>query len=177
MFPLPIRIILVTASLAFGIYRTFQGDYLGYAYILAAFFLVLEYFRGGGLSLAFKAYQKQDWPKLASYIEKIKWPDLLRDSSKSYYYFFKGLLKLQADELKAAQNLLLHSLEYNFRTSHMKSVVYGVLTETYIKLKDKANAKKYLAEMKATEHRAELEEVIGELEKAITDLPWIKGHL
>lgn len=114
-----VRIIigLLGIGMAYNFYlmRNTSSTYL---VLLAVGLIVWGYFKNGTVYLAFKQLKKDNHEKAEKLLLKIKYPNLLTKSQKSYYHFIKGFIELHKDNLDVGCKELTQALEIGLRTEN-----------------------------------------------------------
>lgn len=106
MFTLPVRIFIVVAGSAYGIYKIANGYVSGYVLLFAAPLIVLGYFRYGAIRPACKAMERGDLDVARKHIETIKFPNLLSAQSKAYFHWINAVLAAAALVHEACRQLV-----------------------------------------------------------------------
>lgn len=164
MFSNSLRIILIIICLVFGIYQFFKGEiYLGFSFTAAAFFLIYGYFRYGNVWLAFQNLMKGHNIKAEKLINSVKYPNLLSSQQKAYYFFVKGVLEQDKNNLDEAEIYYLKSLKEGLHTSNNVAIANLNLATIYHQkgLLDSANLS--LRNAIESPHKTEVETEIQKL--------------
>jgi hypothetical protein len=130
MFTLPVRLFLVAAGSAYGIYKIANGYESGYVLLFAAPLIVFGYFRYGAIRPAFKAMERGDLDVARKHIETIRFPNLLSAQSKAYYHWINGVLAAEdPDALPHAENEMRLAISGALRTSHDRCLATATLAQ------------------------------------------------
>jgi hypothetical protein len=114
-----------------------------------------------GISQAIVA---QDWAGARKKLEGVRNPDKLNAYSKTYYYFFQGMVETQSNNLKAARQGFKTALETNrFRAIDEKATALLMMAQLDLRANNKEGAKRYLREARALEPGQQIREQINEI--------------
>lgn len=165
MFNPTVRIILcalgllmawISYSIAF-----MEGMYL----VLAAVgLLIWGYFNDGTVYIACQQLKRENYEKAEKLLSKIKNPDHLQKSQKSYYHFTKGFIELNKQNLAESFNQFTAALELGLRTENDTSIVTLTLASIELERKNFDEARKYLIKTKDIKHKPELKPEIERIE-------------
>src|SRR5688500_4527059 len=112
------------------------------------------------------AMLKNDMALARRRLESVKNPDKLNAYSKTYYYFFLGMVEVQDNNLKPARNAFKTSLEVNrFRSVDERATALLMLAQLDMRSRNMEGAKRYLREAKALEPGAQIREQINMIVK------------
>lgn len=167
VIPPVIRIIIIVTIVIAACTRFIQGNETWFLYLAAACLFTYEHYKGGTIGLAFQAYRKQDIEKVRKYVNATAKPEWLRPSSKAYYYFLRGVIATVDKNLEQAKEMFLQSLNYPFRTSHLKCITYCLLADTSLRLAEYDDAKEFFSQAQTIPHRDEIQPMFDDLEKQI----------
>ena len=134
MFSLPVRILLILATAAYGTYQLTMGKPVGIAFVAAAGLLVFGYFRYGSIRPAFAALQVGDIERVERLLSTIRFPHLLNTQSRAYLHWIRGVLDAQhKDRLASAEDNLRSALNLGVRTSNDRCVLVATMAEVAAK--------------------------------------------
>ena len=134
--------------------------------IITALGLVILYFwwRMNQLLGISQAIVAQDWATARQKLEGIRNPDKLNAYSRTYYYFFQGMVETQANNLKGARQGFKTALETNrFRAIDEKATALLMMAQLDLRANNKEGAKRYLREARALEPGQQIREQINEI--------------
>lgn len=164
MFSNSVRLLLIVISALAAIYHFFQGNlYIGFLFSAGILFLAYGYFRYGSVWSAFQHLTRGNNEKAEQLINSVKYPNLLSKQQKAYYFFAKGILHQNKNNLDEAEKFYLQSLESGLRISNNESIVNLNLANIYHQkgLLDDSNAR--LHEASVLPHKEQVEKEIQEL--------------
>jgi hypothetical protein len=99
-----------------------------------------------------QALMANDIPLARKRLEGIKNPEKLNAYSKTYYFFFQGMVETHANNLKVARQAFKTAIETNrFRAVDEKATAYVMLAQLDLRAQNKEGAKRYLREARALE--------------------------
>jgi hypothetical protein len=99
-----------------------------------------------------QALMANDIPLARKRLEGVKNPEKLNAYSKTYYFFFKGMVETHANNVKDARAAFKTALETNrFRAADEKATALVMLAQLDIRSRNNEGAKRYLREAKALE--------------------------
>ena len=167
MFPLSVRIIIVTLCFSASGYRFYEGKESWVLYLIAGVLFAYEHFKSGTIWLAFWAFRqgKPEWVR--RFLRETVNPNWLRPSSKCSYYFLKAVVNTIDKDLVTAKNNLLLSIELPFATEHMRCYAHCFLSEVFLDLGDLTEGKKYFELSKNIQHRPELDPLLEKTDQRI----------
>lgn len=171
MYNPTVRIIIAIAAvlLAFKFYLT--GNMTSMYMVIAALALNLwSYFKNGTVFLAFQQLKKENYQKAENLLSKIKNPDYLKKSQKSYYHFTKGFIELNKQNLDEGFNQLTTALKMGLRTENDTSIATLNLAAIELERKNFEQARNYLQTAKKLKHKQELQPEIRRIEKELNAL-------
>jgi hypothetical protein len=136
--------------------------------IISAIGLALLYFwwRLNQIMQISDALVKNDLPLAKQRLESVKNPDKLNAYSKTYYYFFKGMVGIQSNDFKGARQAFKTSLETNrFRAVDEKATALLMLGQLELRTRNLEGAKRYIREAKALNPGQQIREQINTIVK------------
>lgn len=156
--------ILVACCLIAGAYQIYIGDALpGMLLFTAALFIVYGYFRYNAVYSAFQSLLKGDDKRAESLINSVKFPNLLAQSQKAYYFFAKGALEQNKVNLDAAEVFYMQALATGLRTTNDQAIVNLNLAKIYREKRLPALASEKIQQAIKLSHKPEVEEEIQKL--------------
>jgi hypothetical protein len=170
MFPLSVRILLVTLCFSAATYRFYEGKESWPLYLFAGLFVSYEHLKGGSIWLAFQAYRKRKLVWVRRFLRNTYKPEWLRPSSKSYYFFLTAVINTIDGDLKNAKRNLSTAIKFPFSNEHMRCLAHCFLAEVYIDLGEKDKGKEFYEFACNITHRTELNPMIEKLGRRIEDL-------
>jgi hypothetical protein len=133
--------IIATAFLSLAIF-IFLKHYLFALIILGwCIYSVWLYVVNSSITLAYRAWMKRDIEQLEKYLLRIKDPNKLHTSKRSYYYFLKGILSYHQGNKEESILLLNKCIESKEFISDPDAYLY--LVTASMKLKRYEEASKY----------------------------------
>ena len=167
MFSPLVRIILCTIGtiLSWNFYQTGKiGSMI--VMLLAILLIVLGYFRHGTVYAALQQIKKGNYSKAESLLLKIKKPDLLSISDKSYYHFIKGFIELSKDKLENSVTEFKTSMNIGgLRTENDYSIVTLNLAEIELNRENFNVAKEYISQTRGYKMKPDVETELERIEK------------
>jgi tetratricopeptide (TPR) repeat protein len=110
------------------------------------------------------ALVKNDIALARQKLAEVKNPDKLNAYSKTYYYFFQGMVEVQSNRFKEAKAGFKTSLDTNrFRTPDEKATALLMLAQLYLRERNLETAKRYIREAKALNPGDQIKEQINTL--------------
>ena len=96
----------------------------------------------------------------------VKNPEKLNPYSKTYFYFFQGMVEVQSNNLKGARNGFKTALETNrFRSVDERATALLMMAQLDLRSHNNEGAKRYLREAKALEPGEQVREQISMIVK------------
>ncbi|MBC8144465.1 MAG: hypothetical protein H7X80_02700 [bacterium] len=112
------------------------------------------------------AMLKNDIPLARKHLEGVKNPEKLNAYSKTYYYFFMGMVEVHSNNLKPARTAFKTALEVNrFRSVDERATALLMLAQLDMRSRNMEGAKRYLREAKALEPGEQIREQINMIVK------------
>ena len=149
MFTPIIRILLIIAAIVIAVLNYSKGDYVNVAMLaFAVVLLIYGHYKYGTVYAAFQQLRKQNYKKAEKLLSKIKDPEKLRKSHKSYYHFTKGFIDLDKQELDASFSELSKALNIGLRTQNDTAIVLLNLGAIEFERKNYKKAKEYALQSK-----------------------------
>lgn len=113
-----------------------------------------------------QAIAAQNIPLARTKIEAIKNPERLNPYSKTYYFYFLGMLETYSNNFKQARQAFKTALETNrFRAVDEKASVYVMMAQLDLRTRNTEGARRYLRDAKALEPGREVKEQINSIVK------------
>lgn len=172
MFSNRTRIILsVIHLLLFACFMYAGNTYLSLLMILGIFFQVYGYFRYNAIWRAFRYFSAQNFSQVKKLIDGVKYPALLADGQKGFYYMLKAAVNLYHDnKYDEVENDLDKALKTGVRTENNISIIHIMHARLYTRLKQYAKAGESLQKAKDIPHKRMLDNDMENLEKEIIEL-------
>lgn len=164
-----IRFGLITLFIIVGVLLHIkQGFGAGIYLYVAALLLLGSHFLFGNVWGAFSLLKKGRVEEAEHIMDKIKRPDLLLKGHQAYYHFIKGIAALQNKEFPEAEEHLTGALKRGLRTPNDTALVTLNLAHACFAQNRKADAKKYLDQLKAIPFNdLMLKDKVVEMERAL----------
>ncbi len=113
-----------------------------------------------------EAMQKGDLDKADEYLKVISNPEKLNDYSKTYYYFFRGMVDIQRGQYKESRSALKRSLEVgSFRAIDEKAAAMLALAQLDLRSRNRQGAKRLLQEARDLDPAEEIRQQIKTIAK------------
>ena len=147
------------------------GNMLNFYLMLGAVGLVIwGYFKNGTVFIAFRALKKENYKKAEQLLSKIKNPNYLKKSQKSYYHFTKGFIELNKENLNESFNEFTNALAIGLRTENDTSIVTLNLANIELERKNYQQAIYYLNKTKDLKYKPVLEPEIERITTALNEV-------
>jgi Flp pilus assembly protein TadD len=145
-----LRFVLIGLFLVLGVVLHLQVGMKGAWYLyVAALLLLLTHLFFGPVWQAFQQL-KAGFPQTAAKLLRQVWiPGLLVKRNQAYYYFTKGMLELQREELDVARPLLEKALSLGLQSANDRALLQLNLAHIYFVKKDLQTAATYLDQAEA----------------------------
>jgi hypothetical protein len=113
-----------------------------------------------------QALANQDLPLARTKLDAVKNPEKLNPYSKTYYYYFLGMLETYSNNFKPARQAFKVALETNrFRAVDEKASVLVMMAQLDLRTRNNEGAKRFLREAKALEPSQQVKEQINSIVK------------
>ena len=144
----------------------FQWWILGGIITAIAIVLLYLWWRLNQILQVSEAMLKNDTDLARKRLEAVKNPEKLNAYSKTYYYFFLGMVEIHTNNFKAARPAFKTALETNrFRSVDERATALLMLAQLDMRQRNMEGAKRYLREAKALEPGQEIREQISMIVK------------
>ena len=131
------RILLIVLSFSTGILFYTQEEFLkAFLFIIAGCLFIYGYYRYSNIWLIFNHIKRNEFERAELLLNDIKSIEVLNSQSKAYYYFSKGIVEDNKNNLAEAEKNYLNSLKYNLRTENDKSIINLNLANIYFRKKN-----------------------------------------
>lgn len=108
------------------------------------------------------ALAKNDMEAARRSLAAVRNPEKLNPYSKTYYYFFEGMVELQSGNMKGARNGFKTSLETNrFRSVDERATALVMLAQIDLRSRNTEGARRNLREARALEPGPQIREQIN----------------
>jgi len=132
MFSNSLRLILIIISLLFSAYQFFKGElYLGCLFATAALLLIYGLFRYDSVWSAFQQIKKGKNTEAENLLNSVKYPNLLSNQQKAYYFFIKAVLEQDKNNLDDAEFFYIQAIEKGLKTSNDEAIANLNLAHIY----------------------------------------------
>lgn len=112
------------------------------------------------------ALMKSDLEGARKHLAAIKNPEKLNPYSKTYFYFFEGMVNIQSNAFKESRQSFKSALEANhFRGVDERATTLVMLAQLDLRNRNTEGAKRYLREAKALEPTQQIREQISTIVK------------
>ena len=144
----------------------FQWWILGGIVTAIALGLLYLWWRLNQILQVSEAMLKNDIPLARQRLAAVKNPEKLNPYSKTYYYFFLGMVEVHSNNFKEAKPAFRTSLETNrFRSVDERATALLMLAQLDMRQRNMEGAKRYLREAKALEPGEQIREQINMIVK------------
>lgn len=136
--------------------------------IITAAGIVLAYlwWRMNQLLQVSQAMMKQDFDLARRKLDAIKRPEKLNPYSRTYYYFFQGMVEIQTNNFKAARQAFKSSLDTNyFRSVDERATALMMMAQLDLRNRNMEGAKRYLREAKALDPSEQVRDQLNQIVK------------
>jgi hypothetical protein len=112
------------------------------------------------------ALMKNDLALARQKLAAVKNPEKLNPYSKTYYYFFEGMVNVSSNNFKEARQGFKNSLETNrFRTTDEKATAHIMLAQLDLRSRNLEGAKRHIREAKGLNPSEQVREQINTIVK------------
>ena len=167
MFTLRGRLACGSVALVLGAVLLAAGQPVGWLFVGQVALLAYGYARYGPVALAFQAYHRQDWARLAALLGEVRRPEWLRPQDRAYFEFLRGVLAMCHGDVGSARRHLAAADAARLRTDHIRCVLECHRADAALAAGERAAAAAHLAAARAIPHRPEVEPEIARLELAV----------
>jgi hypothetical protein len=113
-----------------------------------------------------QALANQDLDGARRRLDAIRNPEKLNPYSKTYYYYFRGMLETYSNNFKEARAAFKASLETNrFRSVDEKASVMVMMSQLDLRTRNTEGARRWLRDAKALEPSQQVKEQINQIVK------------
>lgn len=170
MFTPIIRILLISLAIAMAIFKYSKGQYIETTLLVfAAALIIYGHFKYGTVYTAFQHLRRENYKKAEALLIKIKDPEKLSKSSKSYYHFTQGFILLDKGDLDDSFSELNKALQIGLRTKNDTAIVLLNLGAIEFERKNYKKAKEYTLQSKEFDSKPLVKTEIEKLLKQIHD--------
>ncbi len=161
MYNREIKFGLVGLIFAFAVYQFILVN-IGYGImlLLLAGIGVLTIFRHERIIMALYYLRKQDMPKAAEQLEKIKAPEKLIKTQEAYYHYLNGLISMQQKGIGKSEKYFVKALQLGLRLDEDQAVAKLNLAGIYLSKRKKREAEIYLNQAKKLDKKKMLADQI-----------------
>jgi tetratricopeptide (TPR) repeat protein len=160
-----IRISIILIAIILIITFIVQGFWWGVLGVLLSLIIYFwSQFRAARVYIAWLHVSRQNFDKAEKSLAKIKNPDKLTGTNKSYFHLTKGVLALSKQKLELAERELKASLKAGLKTENDQAIVYLQLSGIELSKRNKKKAEEYLSKCKSLKHHKALDAEIIKLE-------------
>lgn len=112
------------------------------------------------------ALMKNDLDSARRHLAAVKRPEKLNPYSKTYYYFFEGMVHIQSNAFKEARQSFKTALDTNhFRGVDERATALLMLAQLDLRNRNTEGAKRYIREAKGLEPSQQIREQISTIVK------------
>jgi len=168
-----LRILLIVFLFPLAVYFHIRGGWeASWPFYLGAIALVLIYLLLGTTRLAFQALQRGNIHEAERLLEQTRFPGLLLKPNKAQYYFTKGLIHLQQQEMEEGREAIQQALGIGLRRKKEKALAHLNLAHIHFVMGRPEDSRRELSLARNWEEDdLLLRERLDELEKALSDRP------
>ena len=167
-----LRILFISANIIILIFFICFDHNWGWLLLLPLAFLIYNFFRISSMWLSYRAFQRNDYEKMGTYLDEISFPSILNKKHKAKYYLLQGYRYARNEEDKAI-SFIEKSLSQGLNRNNDKAIAYGILATLYL---GKEPSEKVYALIDKAEKNAETENIIKMVEKIKTKVEQFYGE-
>jgi hypothetical protein len=171
MFSPPVRLLLATLALAFGVWGLMRGEPVGWALMGAAVLLVVGYFRHGTVYAAFRASAAGDQERARNLLAGTRYPHLLGAQDRAYYHWIRGGIAAHDGNAEHARAELVTAAGGALRTDNDRCIVHYQLGEVALAIGNREAAREYLRQAREFRHRPQADELLDSLDERLRTPP------
>lgn len=168
-----IRLGLVILFIGLGVVLQVERglqDGAGYLY-LAGFLLLITHFLFGNVWMAFNLLKRGNKKQAWGIIRQVRFPALLLPRNRAYFYFTRGMIRLQEEALGEAKPDLERALKLGLSTANDRALVNLNLAHIHYVKQNYDASRQYLDSAKAAEPKDLLiKQNLSKLEAALQSL-------
>lgn len=139
------RVALIIMFLLLGILLHFQAGLEAAWYLYAgAFLLALTYFLFGTVWVAYRLLNQGKVAEAEQTLLLTRYPQFLLGRHRTYYYFLRGMIHLQHEELEAGKEALQRALEGNRLRSKDRALALINMAHVSFMQKDYSASRGYM---------------------------------
>lgn len=166
----PVRYALIALCLAAGAWLVTRGTLFGWPLLAAAGLLSYGQLRsGGGIALAFQAYQQGDLERVGALLGSVR-PHLLRPADAARYDWLHGVLDARAGRYAQAHMRLTGALRATLLPADARARVHCHLAEVTLLSGDAGGAREHLQRARTLQHGAEVDGWLRQLEHRLSSV-------
>lgn len=170
MFNNTIRVLIIAACLLFSIVEMYRNQFLpALLFFIAAALTAYGYIRYGPVWQLSRLVRMGEIKEAEELLNSIKNPNLLSAGQRAYYFFYKGAMEENKNNLDAAQYNFTQALAIGLRTTNDESITNLNLARVYYRQGRLDEARKRLKQASELQHKAavdvEIEQVRAEIER------------
>ena len=152
---------------AIGLVLLGLGEYIaGGIVTLIGAALLFAYWRLYRILRISEALGREDMETAKRYLDAIDRPEKLNDYSKTYYYFFRGMVDLKENSFREAEAAFKQSLETNrFRGVDEKASAHLMVGQLLLRKRNRQGAKRHMQEARSLTSNPQILEQIRSLAK------------
>jgi hypothetical protein len=144
----------------------FQWWILGSIITVLSLVLIYLWWRLNQILRISDALGKNDLELARKRLADVKNPEKMNAYSKTYYYFFQGMVDVQSNKFKEARQGFKNSLETNrFRSTDEKATALLMMAQLDLRNRNMEGAKRYIRDAKALNPTEQIKEQINMLVK------------
>jgi hypothetical protein len=158
--------ILIAFTVLGVILLAFQWWILGSIVTVLGGVLMFLWWRLNQILQISEALSKNDIALARQKLDSVKNPEKLNAYSKTYYYFFEGMVNIQSNKFKEARQGFKTSLETNrFRSPDEKATAHMMLAQLDLRNRNLEGAKRHIRDAKALNPGEQIREQINTIVK------------
>jgi hypothetical protein len=167
VYPPLLRFAFVAASLALGAVGLCGGFSWAWLWLTAAVLLVVGYFRGGTVWLAWRAWRNGDVALAQRRLAQTHHPNRLSPYQRAYYEWLQGEIHRMRNDLPAARRHFTAAAEGGLRTGKDRALAYTRLAETELTAGEVGAARAAIARARMLSSMPFVEALLRDLEEAM----------
>ena len=158
-----VRLTLIVALAAYGLFRLATGSPSGWLFLAAAASFAVGLVVHGPVMLAYQSVVTGDLKRAASLLSEIRDPSKLRSQDRAYFHWVSGHLAAAAGQHREAYQHFAAVLPSSLRTDHIRAATECALAEAALGLGDLPLARSHLEKARSLPFRSTLTPAIEAL--------------
>jgi hypothetical protein len=143
------------------------GFWWAWLWFTAAVLLVIGYWRGGTVWLAWRAFRKGDLGLVERRLAQVHYPNRLSPYQRAYYEWLQGELRRARGDIPAARRHFTAAAQGGLRTANDRALAYSRLAEAELTAGDLDAARATIARARSLNPTPFVEGLLRDLEEAM----------